>query len=33
MLGLGTLSRVIRELRRDVAAAHARDAAARGACD
>jgi len=31
MLGLGTLSRVIGEVRRDVAAAHARDPAARGA--
>jgi serine O-acetyltransferase len=30
MLGLGTLSRVIGEVRRDVAAAHARDPAARG---
>jgi len=31
MLGLGTLSRVISEVRRDVAAVHARDPAARGA--
>ena len=31
MLGLGTLSRVVGEVRRDVAAAHARDPAARGA--
>ena len=31
MLGLGTLSRVIGEVRRDVAAAHDRDPAARGA--
>ena len=31
VLGLGTLSRVIGEVRRDVAAAHARDPAARGA--
>ncbi len=31
MFGLGTLSRVIGEVRRDVAAAHARDPAARGA--
>lgn len=31
MLGLGTLSRVMGEVRRDVAAAHARDPAARGA--
>jgi serine O-acetyltransferase len=30
MLGLGTLSRVIGEVRRDVASAHARDPAARG---
>jgi serine O-acetyltransferase len=30
MLGLGTLTRVARELRRDVAAAHERDPAARG---
>ena len=30
MFGLGTLSRVIGEVRRDVAAAHARDPAARG---
>ena len=30
MLGLGTLARVARELRRDVAAAHERDPAARG---
>src|SRR5919107_5517482 len=30
MLGLGTLRRVAGELRRDVAAAHARDPAARG---
>jgi serine O-acetyltransferase len=30
MLGLGTLARVVGELRRDVAAAHARDPAARG---
>src|SRR5918997_1991108 len=30
MVGLGTLRRVARELRRDVAAAHARDPAARG---
>jgi serine O-acetyltransferase len=30
MLGLGTLARVIGEVRRDVAAAHARDPAARG---
>jgi serine O-acetyltransferase len=30
MLGLGTFSRVIGEVRRDVAAAHARDPAARG---
>ena len=30
MIGLGTLRRVARELRRDVAAAHARDPAARG---
>jgi serine O-acetyltransferase len=30
MLGLGTLSRVAREIRRDVAAAHERDPAARG---
>jgi serine O-acetyltransferase len=30
MLGLGTLTRVVGELRRDVAAAHARDPAARG---
>jgi serine O-acetyltransferase len=30
VLGLGTLSRVIGEVRRDVAAAHARDPAARG---
>ena len=30
MLGLGTLSRVLGEVRRDVAAAHARDPAARG---
>ncbi|MEA2150285.1 MAG: serine O-acetyltransferase, partial [Solirubrobacteraceae bacterium] len=31
MLGLGTLGRVVGEVRRDVAAAHARDPAARGA--
>ncbi len=31
MFGLGTLTRVIGEVRRDVAAAHARDPAARGA--
>ena len=31
MLGLGTLARVVGEVRRDVAAAHARDPAARGA--
>jgi serine O-acetyltransferase len=31
MLGFGTLSRVVGEVRRDVAAAHARDPAARGA--
>jgi serine O-acetyltransferase len=31
MLGLGTLTRVVGEVRRDVAAAHARDPAARGA--
>ena len=31
MLGIGTLSRVVGEVRRDVAAAHARDPAARGA--
>jgi len=31
MFGLGTLSRVVGEVRRDVAAAHARDPAARGA--
>jgi serine O-acetyltransferase len=31
MLGLGTLTRVARELRRDVSAAHERDPAARGA--
>ncbi|MDQ3678903.1 MAG: serine O-acetyltransferase [Actinomycetota bacterium] len=31
MLGIATLSRVVREVRRDVAAAHARDPAARGA--
>ena len=31
VLGLGTLSRVVGEVRRDVAAAHARDPAARGA--
>jgi len=31
MLGLGVLSRVLGEVRRDVAAAHARDPAARGA--
>jgi serine O-acetyltransferase len=31
MLGLGTLARVLGEVRRDVAAAHARDPAARGA--
>jgi len=31
MLGLGTLARVAGEVRRDVAAAHARDPAARGA--
>ena len=31
MFGVGTLSRVIGEVRRDVAAAHARDPAARGA--
>src|SRR6476469_10738040 len=30
MLGLGTLTRVARELRRDVSAAHERDPAARG---
>jgi serine O-acetyltransferase len=30
MLGLGTLARVVRELRRDVSAAHERDPAARG---
>jgi serine O-acetyltransferase len=30
MLGLGTLTRVVRELRRDVSAAHERDPAARG---
>jgi serine O-acetyltransferase len=30
MLGLGTLARVVGEVRRDVAAAHARDPAARG---
>ena len=30
MLGFGTLTRVVRELRRDVAAAHERDPAARG---
>jgi serine O-acetyltransferase len=31
MLGIGTLTRVLGEVRRDVAAAHARDPAARGA--
>ncbi len=31
MFGIGTLSRVVGEVRRDVAAAHARDPAARGA--
>ena len=31
MLGIGTLARVVGEVRRDVAAAHARDPAARGA--
>ncbi len=31
MVGLGTLSRVVGEVRRDIAAAHARDPAARGA--
>jgi serine O-acetyltransferase len=31
MLGLGTIARVVGEVRRDVAAAHARDPAARGA--
>ena len=31
MFGLGTLARVVGEVRRDVGAAHARDPAARGA--